>query len=235
MKAIIGITSYEENINGHHNLNNNYINAVLDAGGIPVIIPTIREDEDYDIYLDKLDGLIFSGGIDVSPLRYKESPLKEINRISSVRDGYELKLFKKAYERKLPILGICRGSQLMNVALGGKLYQDINQQLPEAFGHSPKNMKSSQVFHSIKLKKDSSFYQIIGEEEIFVNSFHHQAVKELGQNLRAVAHAEDGIIEAIEARDDRFMIGVQFHPEGLQEEHPQLAKLFKAFIIEAAK
>lgn len=234
MKAIIGITSYEENINGHHNLNNNYINAVLDAGGIPVIIPTIREDEDYDIYLDKLDGLIFSGGIDVSPLRYKESPLKEINRISSVRDGYELKLFKKAYERKLPILGICRGAQLMNVALGGKLYQDINYQVPEAFGHSPKNMKSSQVFHSIKLEKDSSFYQIIGEEEIFVNSFHHQAVKELGQNLRAVAHAEDGIIEAIEARDDRFMIGVQFHPEGLQKEHPQLAKLFKAF-IEAAK
>ncbi|NMA86497.1 MAG: gamma-glutamyl-gamma-aminobutyrate hydrolase family protein, partial [Tissierellia bacterium] len=202
MKPIIGISSYEENHKGQYNLNINYVDAVLDAGGIPVIIPIIRDEEDAERYLDTIDGIIFSGGIDISPLNYDENPLKEINRISSVRDNYEMMLFKKAYKRKMPILGICRGSQLMNVALGGKLYQDINTQAPNSLGHSPSSMAGDEFFHSIKIEKDSNFYNIFGKEKIFVNSFHHQAVKELGNNLKAVAHAEDGIIEAIEATDE---------------------------------
>jgi len=234
MKPIIGITSYEEDLKGHHNLNSNYINAVFDAGGIPVIIPIIRDEKDFDAYLDKLDGLIFSGGIDISPLNYDENPLKEINRMSSVRDKYEFGLFKKAYERKLPILGICRGCQLMNVSLGGKLYQDINTQVPEAFGHSPKSMPSDEIFHAINIKEDSKFYNFFEKERIFVNSYHHQAIKKLGDNLKVAALSDDGIIEAIEATDDRFMIGVQFHPEGLQRRHTEFLKIFEA-LIEAAK
>lgn len=234
MKPIIGITSYEEDLKGHHNLNSNYVNAVSDAGGIPIIIPIIRDEKDFDAYLDILDGIIFSGGIDISPLTYNENPLKEISRISSIRDNYEFMLFKKAYERKLPILGICRGSQLMNTALGGKLYQDINAQVPNSLGHSPKSMAGDEFFHSINIEKDSNLYNILGKEKTFVNSFHHQAIKELGNNLKVVAHADDGIIEAIEATDNRFMLGVQFHPEGLQRKHPEFLKIFKA-LIEAAK
>src|SRR5699024_3044308 len=100
-------------------------------------------------------------------------------------------LFKRAYERKMPILGICRGSQLANVSLGGSLYQDINIQVADSLGHSPSSMAGDEFFHSIKIEKDSNFYSIFGEEKIFVNSFHHQAIKDLGNNLKAVAHAED--------------------------------------------
>lgn len=234
MKPIIGISSYEENNKGQYNLNTNYVDAVLDAGGIPVIIPIIRDEEDAERYLDTIDGIIFSGGIDISPLNYHENPLKEINRMSSIRDNYEIMLFKKSYERKIPILGICRGCQLMNVSLGGKLYQDINSQVANSLGHSPRSMAGDEFFHSIKIEKDSNFYNIFGKEEIFVNSFHHQAIKELGKNLKAVSHADDGIIEAIEATDQRFMIGVQFHPEALQKKHKEFLGIFKA-LIEAAK
>ena len=234
MKAIIGISSYEENNKGQYNLNTNYVDAVLDAGGLPIIIPIIRNEEDAERYLDTIDGIIFSGGIDISPLNYDENPLKEINRMSSVRDNYEIMLFKKAYERKMPILGICRGSQLMNVCLGGNLYQDINIQVGDSLGHSPSSMAGDEFFHSSKIEKDSNFYNIFGEKKILVNSFHHQAIKDLGNNLKAVAYAEDGIIEAIEATDERFMLGVQFHPEELQRKHKEFLGIFKA-LVGAAK
>lgn len=235
MKPIIGITSYEEDLKGHHNINNAYIDAVYDAGGVPVIIPTITKEEDYDIYLNILDGIIFSGGIDVSPLEYNENPLKEINRISSRRDRYEINLFKKAFEREIPILGICRGAQMANVALGGSLYQDINSQLPNALGHSPRSIARDEFFHSIDIKEDSRLFKILGKSKVFVNSYHHQAVKDLGENLRVTALSEDGIIEAIEAEDNRFFIGLQFHPEGLQKRYREFLEIFKALIEEAKK
>ena len=235
MKAIIGITTFTGTKKTQHSVNNTYINAVFEAGGIPVTIPIIHDEANYDNYLDILDGIIFTGGLDVSPLSYDENPLKEINDISSIRDKYELGLFKKAYERKMPILGICRGHQITNVALGGKLYQDLYTQIPNCLGHSPSGVSNNEFYHSINIEKESKLYDIFKKEKIFVNSFHHQAVKELGKDLAISALSEDGIIEAVEATDDRFLIGLQFHPENLVKDHPEFLKLFKELILAASE
>lgn len=233
MKPIIGITTFEELEKGFHSVNNNYINSVFAAGGIPINIPIIHDEKDYDAYLDILDGIIFTGGLDISPLTYNENPSKEINLISSIRDTYEMGLFKKAYERKLPILGVCRGLQITNIVLGGNLYQDINTQVPGCLGHRPKGMSNEEFYHSINIKKDTKLYNIFETEKIFVNSLHHQAIKELGKDLRISALSEDGIIEAIESTDDRFLIGLQFHPEALAKRHPEFLNIFKELILAA--
>jgi len=233
MKAIIGITTFEETEKGYHRIKSNYINSVFAAGGIAVNIPIIHDEKDYDPYLDILDGIIFTGGLDVSPLSYNENPLKEINRTSSIRDNYEMGLFKKAYERKLPILGICRGLQVANVALGGSLYQDIHVQVPGVLGHQPSAMPNDEFYHSINIKKDSKLFNIFRREKIFVNSLHHQAIKELGAGLVVTALSEDGIIEAVEATDDRFLIGLQFHPEDLTKKYEEFLNIFKELVLAA--
>lgn len=233
MKPIIGITTFIGSRKTHHEVNSNYINSVFAAGGIPVTIPIIHDESDYDNYLNILDGIIFTGGLDISPLSYDENPLKEVNQVSSIRDKYEIGLFKKAYKRKIPILGICRGHQMANVALGGNLYQDINVQVSNSLGHSPKGVSNDDFYHSIDIKKHTKLYDIFRKEKIFVNSLHHQSIKELGDNLLVSALSEDGIIEAIEAADDRFLIGLQFHPENLAKEHPEFLNIFKELILAA--
>lgn len=233
MKPIIGVTSFDGTEKVRHSVSNTYIDAVFAAGGIPAIIPVIYDEEDYDNYLDMLDGIIFTGGLDVSPLCYNENPLKEINLISSRRDKYELGLVKKAYERKMPILGICRGLQITNVALGGSLYQDINVQVSDSLGHAPRGISNDELYHSIEVKKDTKLYDIFGKEKIFVNSFHHQSIKDLGENLVVSALSEDGIIEAMEATDERFLIGLQFHPEALVKRHPEYLNIFKELVLAA--
>jgi len=234
MKPIIGITAFEEQVQGFHTLNTNYINAVFAAGGIPVILPTTNDQEAFDGYMDLIHGLIFSGGIDISPLYYGENPLKEIKRVSTIRDEYEFGLFEKAYKKKLPILGICRGLQLMNVYLGGSLYQDIDRQLPGSLGHCPDYITIEEEFHSISIRKETRFYEIFNQDTIYVNSYHHQGINKLGDNLQVAAVADDGLIEVVEAADDRFMIGVQFHPEALLKRKPIFLKIFEE-LIRAAK
>lgn len=234
MKPIIGITTFESEEKGYHRIKSNYINSVFAAGGIPINIPIIHEEKDYDAYLDILDGIIFTGGLDVSPLSYNENPLKEINSTSSIRDKYEMGLFKKAYERKLPILGICRGLQVANVVLGGSLYQDIYVQVPGVLGHQPDDMPNDEFYHSINIKKDTKLFNIFRSEKVFVNSLHHQAIKELGEGLVIAALSEDGIIEAVEPTDDRFLIGLQFHPEDLTKKYEKFLNIFRE-LVQAAK
>lgn len=233
MKPIIGITTFESEEKGYHRIKSNYINSVFAAGGIPINIPIIHEEKDYDAYLDILDGIIFTGGLDVSPLSYNENPLKEINSTSSIRDKYEMGLFKKAYERKLPILGICRGLQVANVVLGGSLYQDIYVQVPGVLGHQPDDMPNDEFYHSINIKKDTKLSNIFESEKIFVNSLHHQAIKELGEGLVIAALSEDGIIEAVEPTDDRFLIGLQFHPEDLTKKYEKFLNIFRELVLAA--
>ncbi len=233
LKPIIGITTFETEKKGFHTVNSYYINSIFAAGGIPVSIPIIYDENDYDYYLNLIDGILFTGGLDISPLTYDENPLREINEISSIRDKYEFGLFRKAYDRKIPILGICRGHQLANIALGGSLYQDIYVQTPDTLGHNPKGISKDELYHSIDINKDTKLYDIFKSEKVFVNSNHHQSIKELGKNLTISAFSEDKIIEAIEATDERFLIGVQFHPECLSERYSQFLDLFKAFISAA--
>ena len=233
-KPIIGLTSYQREKGAYCSVVTEYIYSVFAAGGIPVCIPTIEDEEDYEYYIDMLDGILFTGGADINPLCYGEEPLKEINGIAPYRDKYELGLFKKAYEKCMPIFGVCRGSQLINVALGGKLYQDINRQIPDSFGHYPKDTPEDELYHSVNIVEGSRLKNILGEEKLHINSFHHQAVKTLGSNLVVGALSSDNIIESIESTEDRYLLGVQWHPECLTKKHPIFLKLFKDFIQAAA-
>lgn len=226
-KPIIGLTTNKSERNS--TITVEYIDSIFAAGGIPICIPTIISEENFDYYLKLIDGLLLTGGGDISPSFYGEEPIKEVNSLSTYKDGCEKGLFKRAYERKMPILGICRGSQFINVALGGNLYQDINAQVPGSYGHSPKSYAHDELYHSVEILKQTRLHEIMGEDTMLVNSFHHQAVKAIGKNLVVAAVSKDNIIEAVESTEDRFLIGVQWHPECLTAKYPEFLKIFKSF------
>ncbi|MFE1627599.1 gamma-glutamyl-gamma-aminobutyrate hydrolase family protein [Brevibacillus reuszeri] len=230
MRPIIGVTTFLSEQSKYSTVSRNYIDSIYAAGGLPVNIPIISNESNYEDYIDMLDGLLFTGGNDIAPYYFGENPVRELNSMSSIRDEYEFSLFKAAYEKNMPIFGICRGIQLINVAMDGSLYQDIYSQCPGTLGHSPEHTASDEFYHAVQIKVDTQLYEIFGEERIFTNSFHHQSVKQLGNNLIATAYSEDGIVEAIESTEDRFLLGVQWHPECMTKRHPMFLKLFRAFV-----
>jgi putative glutamine amidotransferase len=237
MKPVIGLTTFYENKprRNQTSVSNNYINSVIKAGGLPIMIPIINDDMDINKYIDMFDGIIFTGGEDVSPILYGENPLKQVTYISTDRDTHEIAMFKKAYEKNVPILGICRGIQLMNVALGGTLYQDIDAQIEGALGHGPMENPVNELYHSVNIQKNSILYNIFQTEDLTVNSFHHQSIKDLGTDLRVTALSAEGIIEGVESCQKDFVVGVQWHPEDLTSRYPLFLKLFQKFIVVCGK
>lgn len=232
MKPIIGITTFcdPRPRKTFSSVSQNYVTSVLMAGGIPILIPIINNKDELAYYLDLVDGLLFTGGEDISPLEYGEDPISHVTLVSGERDRQEIDLFKMAYEKHMPILGICRGIQLINVALGGSLYQDLGSQYKGALGHLPADNPVSELYHRVKVDDQSKLYHIFLESEFAVNSFHHQAIKELGKNLKVAACSKEGIIEGIESTDKRYLFGVQWHPEDLSAKYPLFLRLFKSFI-----
>ena len=190
---------------GGTSLNTNYSQAVSKAGGVPVIIPTVSSREEADAVLAMLDGIVFSGGEDLGPWLYGEEIYNETVFVDSVRDVSDVFLAQAALASRKPILAICRGEQLMNVVLGGSLYQDIPSQLPENVGHGG-------TTHKIGVEEGSILASLFGTDSVEVNSTHHQAVKKLAPGLTATAHSADGIVEAYEGDN---LTAVQFHPEKL--------------------
>ncbi len=233
-KPIIGLTTYQRERGAYCVVVTEYIESVFAAGGIPVCIPAVKDEADYGYYMEILDGIIFTGGVDINPSCYGEEPLKEVSGIAPSKDEYELGLFKKAYDGKMPIFGICRGNQLINVALGGSLYQDINSQLPGSFGHYPKETPEDELYHSVELVEGSKLHEIMGVNKLHVNSFHHQAIKSLGRELKVTAVSKDNIIEAVESTEDRYLLGVQWHPECLTKRYQIFLSLFSRLVQEAA-
>lgn len=232
MKPRIGITTFLENREKktYSSISYNYLNSVLLAGGIPVPIPIVEDKNDIKQYVDLIDGIIFTGGEDVTPLYYNENPTRYIDYTSPERDEQEIQLLKEVLSRNIPVLGICRGIQIINVALGGTLYQDINSQVTGSLGHSPSELPVHHLFHTIDIQQGSKLYDIFGTQNLKVNSFHHQSVKELGKGLKISALSTDGIIEAVEGTEEDFLVAVQFHPEDLTIKHPHFLKLFKALV-----
>ncbi|WP_302821556.1 gamma-glutamyl-gamma-aminobutyrate hydrolase family protein [Fusobacterium ulcerans] len=221
----------------HYNsINYGYAEAVLAAGGLPLFIPIVPEGvakeylEDY-----RLDGIIFSGGADVAPRFYGEDPGLQIPGIDTKRDIMEFELLEEAVKRKIPVLGICRGHQLINVAFDGTLYQDIDTEVQSAMGHHPSQISRDELFHSVSIKKESVLHDIFGDEKIYVNSFHHQAVKKLGRGLKATAFSCEGIVEAFETVDmnERFVLGIQWHPENLVNRYNEFLGIFKLLVDRA--
>ena len=206
-----------------------YSQAILHAGGAPVIIPAAQDKKSLERILAALQGLILSGGPDINPRRYGEEPLAGLGEVDEALDQMELLAAGMAVERNLPLLGICRGIQVLNVTLGGTLYQDIASQVPESICHTPKTDKAVNT-HSIRIEAGSRLHKLCGRRDIWVNGKHHQAVKDLAPGLTVAARARDGVVEAVELQGKRFVMGVQWHPEGTWRHDAYSRKLFSAFI-----
>lgn len=224
MKPIIGLTMHP--VDGKMEINNTYIDAVKRAGGLPVCLP-YTDEENVNTILDGLNGLLLIGGHDVNPLIYGQEPHYKLGMVIDARDQSEILMAKKAFERNMPILAICRGEQVMNVAFGGTLYQDIDTQIENVLKHT-QSSKRHELTHTVELLP-SKLQEIIGQENILTNSFHHQAVNEVAPDFIINARAKDGVIEGIEHPKHPYCIGVQWHPEGLANDAPS-DSLFKSFI-----
>jgi len=239
MKARIGITSFVDSSKAkgrYASLNVNYVRSVAQAGGIPLVLPVRTEAGEAAAYLDAIDGLLLSGGSDLSPFLYGDEPRRGLGPIGSERDEFELALVREALGRGLPVFGICRGLQVLNVALGGTLHQDLASQVPGALDHSPPELQAmDELRHSIALLATARRLHLPAEGgTLLVNSFHHQAVRELASGLVAVARAPDGVIEAVEGEGEAFVLAVQFHPEALTLRWPAFLQPFRAH-VEAAE
>lgn len=193
------------------------------AGAVPLLLPDLGDEAGAHAVLDVVDGLLLSGGADVSPRSYGEQPLEERWAGDAYRDAYETRLVHAAVERQLPVLGLCRGVQILNVALGGTLYQDINTQLPDTLVHRDWEPYDA-LSHPIRLERGSWVSDVYGgATTLTVNSIHHQSVKDVAPGHTATAWAPDGVVEAIECiQDKRWLVGVQWHPEWL-EARPDVA------------
>ncbi|HJB26458.1 MAG TPA: gamma-glutamyl-gamma-aminobutyrate hydrolase family protein [Firmicutes bacterium] len=237
MKPVIAVSSYiaDKDVFYGYGTSGDYIKAIDGAGGIPVQLPTIKNTSDYEQVLRHMDGLLIPGGCDIAPYFFSEQPEKALGRINALIDRQEMELVRLAYDAGIPILGICRGHQVINVAFGGSLYQDIPSAMPEAIGHDQSGCKREELYHKIDIQPASYLHQIFGKDSLYVNSFHHQAVKQLGDGLKTVATAPDGVIEAIEGTGDRFVMGVQFHPENLYGIYTEFTNLFRFFVEECKK
>ncbi|MCL2006592.1 MAG: gamma-glutamyl-gamma-aminobutyrate hydrolase family protein [Treponema sp.] len=234
MKPFIGITtSFQgEDYQIGSYLRATYSNEIRRAGGTPVLLPHNIPPEEAGEYTAKLDGLLFSGGGDLSPHYFNEEPIRELVSFFSIRDVTELSLMREAQQIGLPLLGICRGCQLINVALGGSLYQDIPRQVPDSIGHYPKGTPHYEPYHNISiLPGESHIASIVKQPSIRTNSFHHQSVKDLAPGLKVTAKSCDGIIEAFEGTDPSWYVNcVQFHPETMCEKHPEFRAFFTHFV-----
>ncbi|MDR0757406.1 MAG: gamma-glutamyl-gamma-aminobutyrate hydrolase family protein, partial [Tannerella sp.] len=190
-----------------------YIQAILKAGGVPALIPVMTDGAALREIVAGLDGLVMTGGEDVDPQWYGESPRQQLGEVDPERDRYDIKLVKLAADRNIPILGICRGEQLINVAFGGSLIQDIPTQAPHSTINHSQDEERRVGTHTVNICPDSRLHEIVKAENILVNSFHHQAVKVVAPGFEAVAFSDDGITEAIESTEGRSILGVQWHPE----------------------
>ena len=204
-RPLIGISANTADID--LTLRRVYCDQIVRAGGVPMVLPPVDDAEVLINMLEGIDGLVLTGGADYNPLWYGEQPEKELHTINSTRDLPELLLTRLAFNRQIPILGICRGVQTMAIALGGNLVQDLKTPLK----HS-QDAPRSEATHSVNITEGSTLYGLYGQET-FVNSFHHQAVKDCGSHLHVVATGPDGVIEAVESTEQKALMGVQWHPE----------------------
>ena len=218
----------------HTSLHLAYINAIYKAGGTPILIPALTDSVVLRDVVCRLDGIVMSGGEDVAPAYYGEEAHEKLGYVNDFRDTYDLILARMAYDMELPMLGICRGVQLVNVAFGGTLVQDIPAQRPNwNLRHRPQG-EYDQPMHDVQFETDSQLAEMFGVTKLNTNSRHHQAVKDVAPGFRLVAKASDGTSEAIESIEGKPIWGTQFHPELMVEAGDDVAlNIFKAFIEKA--
>ncbi|MFT5195095.1 MAG: putative glutamine amidotransferase [Cellvibrionaceae bacterium] len=209
-----------------------YMHAIQAAGGIPVLIPLTLENEDIKELCQRVDGIVIPGGGDIDPVHYAGDTNGKIYGVSEDRDRVELEVARQVVQEDQPLLAICRGHQILNVALGGTLYEDVLDQMPSAEQHAYfDHPERDYTPHSVEISEGSWLAEIMGaQKERLVNSLHHQGIKDLGSQLIVSAVSPDGLVEGIEIPDHRFAVGVQWHPEEMQAKDSDMANLFRAFI-----
>jgi putative glutamine amidotransferase len=237
MKPIIGIpcafqAPQDERGLGSSALPQSYLRALEMAGGVPMPIPITRKQGTLQALFARMDGLLLAGGVDIDPAHYNEPPHPALGEIDAGRDWVELIVTPWALADGMPVLGICRGIQTLNVAAGGSLWQDIAAQVPDALRHpSYPGSPYSRLSHAVRLEPGSRLAQILGDLELEVNSLHHQAAKAVGEGLRVAARSPDGTIEGLEGQGEAWVVGVQWHPEWLIDDDPRMRQLFEAFVV----
>lgn len=233
MRPIIGLNSgVSVNEKGipFFSLGGNYTNAVFKAGGIPVILPATNDRDAMETYFKLINGLILVGGPDLDPASYGDSPkLATVHPAHQLRQEFSLTLARTALSHDIPFMGICMGCQVMNVAAGGSLYQDIEYQVPEYSVRHFRKIAPHYPFHNVTIVPDSLLHRIVGKTEMEVNSAHHQSIRVLAEGLKAIAFSEDRIIECIEHPQKRFALGIQWHPEVIHDREDHLS-LFRALV-----
>ena len=211
-----------------------FINSIECAGGIPLVLPYVSDMEDIRAQVDVCDGILLCGGMDIHPIYYGEEPHEKLEFVNSKEDDYQIKVARMSLNLHKPILGICRGHQLLNIVCGGTLYQDMSE-VPRCTIKHNQISKRYEPYHSINIEKDSKLEKILGTSTL-VNSLHHQCIKELGTGLRATAYSKDGVIEAIEMPDRDFVMGFQWHPEEMaMHRNENMLEIFKEFVRKSTK
>lgn len=233
MRPVIGITSRIDAEETLYSLPSGYARAVDQAGGLAVILTPPADEAGVADLLERVDGIILSGGVDVDPSHFGEEPHPALGEVSPRRDGFELALARAALAGQVPLLGICRGIQVLAIAAGGTVYQDIGSEIKAALKHRQQAPRWHPT-HSVNVRAGSRLAGLVGAGSFRVNSFHHQAVRAVPDRFIVTAEAEDGVIEAIEGSDARFAVGVQWHPELMWDRHPIHLELFRALVENAA-
>lgn len=229
-KKIVGITMSGSARSGSYDVGSQYASGIAEAGGAVVMLAEIKDKSVIDALVDMCDGILLTGGADVSPRFYGEERMAECGESCEERDSFELELVRRALEKDKPILCICRGVQLLNVAFGGSLWQDIPSQCPESICH--RSSGENPATHNVEIT-DTAVLEKIGffPDPFIVNSYHHQAVKEVGEGLAVFARAEgDRMVEGVYAPQRKFVLGVQWHPELWHTNDDNAKAIFKGFV-----
>ncbi len=212
-------------------LGQRYLDALTAAGALAFVLPPSTPADQVPALVERVDGVLFSGGGDLDPATYGGQPHPQVYEVNPARDALELTLAREVVRQRKPFLGICRGIQVLNVALGGTLYEDLADQKPHALVHrrDPRSERTL-LAHQVALAPESRLAAILGTTHLPVNSLHHQGIRRLAPGLQAVAHAPDGLIEAVEVPHHPFGLAVQWHPEWLYDTDQRMAALFQAFV-----
>jgi putative glutamine amidotransferase len=206
-----------------------YFQGVARCGAIPVIIPLVSDEQVVFELIERVDGVLFSGGEDIGPHWYGEVPHHQLGEVLPLRDRIEISALRYTLQLNKPVLAICRGIQVLNVAMGGSLIQDIPTQLPDACQHMQKAPRP-EPSHHVNIIQNTRLHKITGEPRLFTNSFHHQAVKQVAPGFIISAHTDDGVVEAIESNNHNFAVGIQWHPEMMWSQDDIMLKLCEAFV-----
>jgi len=240
-RPVIGIVSrripfvHDQKPYPRYGVATSYCEAVEGAGGVPVVFPLSDDKAVLEVFYGLIDGLLLPGGQDVHPMHYGEEPHRRIEQVDPLRDVTEIYLTQRALADDVPILAICRGEQLLNVAAGGTLHQDVYAQVGEHCIRHFQDFTEEWPSHGIQVHEGTKLHEIVGEANVMVNSYHHQAVKELAPGFRVSALASDGVVEGIESLQHSFVVGVQWHPELLYDRHDFNMALFRRHVEQAGR